>query len=337
MNHLEKCKYKYKYYKYLYKLNGGMKHPSPGKINIVIKNIFPSVHTDTEWSFFIDRNTKVETLMKQLVDKTGIPIDKQRLIYKGKELSKIDQTLESYGVVNGDNIFIIKVSNKGNLSNPTATVRRMSRLMTDPLMKKEPLRELTLYKPLSTRHLKRVEPPCLTCELATGPKGEADVALQKNDYLPYEKKSRLKMKMKMPLKLINTQNRSRTRVKSRLTDRLLLDKSLPHISNSVRGFLGDDYVSPQSGDKLKEEVNNTRQLLKPINITINTNRGKNLPFTVSPAITVGKLMLLYSERDNFDVDLQSLFFGDISLDPRRTLFSYGIVNNSVIDDESLYT
>ena len=73
MNHSEK--YKYKYYKYLYKLKGGMEHNSPSKINISVR----TMEGNTLFQLNIDDNTKLKTLKKIIFEKTGISINEQKL------------------------------------------------------------------------------------------------------------------------------------------------------------------------------------------------------------------------------------------------------------------
>ena len=338
MNHSEK--YKYKYYKYLYKLKGGMEHNSPIKININIR----TMEGNTLFQLNIDDNTKLENLKKIIFEKTGISINEQKLFLQpfsrprhpseggdGEIIRATplcdengkDQTLKSCGLKDRDSIIITRnFSNTMNVS-----TNAMNRLPT------------SINEQIGV-HSSHPQQDSMSPSFYDRNTGETDTDKTRL-LLGIQKRKRmkeLKRKMRIPLYTSRMKSQKNLKLKAKLTDKMLLDKS-PHrgISNMIRGYLGDEYVSPQDTDDFKEdfkeEVENTKQILNPINIIIRTLNPdhQEIHLTVSSTITVEKLMVLIYERVGIRPTDQRLSLENgRQLEHGMTLTNYGIFNNSTI-------
>jgi hypothetical protein len=332
MNHSEK--YKYKYYKYLYKLKGGMEHNSPSKINISVR----TMEGNTLFQLNIDDNTKLKTLKKIIFEKTGISINEHKLFLQpftrprhpseggDGEIIRVaplcdengkDQTLKSCGLKDRDSIIITR-----KFSDTMNVASGINRLPTS----------INEHIGVNSSH------PQYDDSMSPGfydrNTGETDT-----DYTRLlsriQKRKRMKdLNMKMRTPLFLSRMKSQKKSKSKLTDKMLLDKS-PHggISNKIRGYFGDDYVSPQDTDDFREGVENIKQILNPINIIIRTliPDHREIHMNVSSTITVEKLMVLIYERIGIrPTDQRLMLENGRQLEHGRTLTNYGIFNDSTI-------
>lgn len=54
----------------------------------------------------VNEDDTVETLKQRINEKEGIPVDQQRLIYSGKQISE-ERTMSDYGVTNGATMHLV--------------------------------------------------------------------------------------------------------------------------------------------------------------------------------------------------------------------------------------
>lgn len=69
--------------------------------------IYVMNHGGRRMEFDVDSDDTVEMLMGQIQEADGIPLTYQRLVFAGKELRSVTESLGSYNITHGTTLYLV--------------------------------------------------------------------------------------------------------------------------------------------------------------------------------------------------------------------------------------
>jgi large subunit ribosomal protein L40e/small subunit ribosomal protein S27Ae/ubiquitin C len=70
-------------------------------------NIFVKTMTGKNISMEVSEEDTVGTLKQKVLDKEGVPVDQQRLVFAGKQMDPDDATLKSYNIQENNTVHLV--------------------------------------------------------------------------------------------------------------------------------------------------------------------------------------------------------------------------------------
>lgn len=97
--------------------------PAPADASESVETISFTIKStkDEKHNVSFPATATIQTVKEALVEKTGVPVDRQRLIYSGKVM-KNEETIEFYKIKNGNTVHLVKsAASSTNPGGSTAT------------------------------------------------------------------------------------------------------------------------------------------------------------------------------------------------------------------------